>query len=626
MCGIAGIKLEQPQGDLLERLISMRDAMVHRGPDSCGEWVHPSLSMALGHRRLSIVELSPLGHQPMASSSGRYVITFNGEIYNFRQLRHELEALGCSFRGGSDTEVILASVEAWGLDQALSRFIGMFAFALWDEQEQKLFLVRDRIGKKPLYYLKNARGWAFASELKGLVKCGLAEPVVCRRALSLYMRYGYVPNPHAIYEGMFKVPPGSVVELARGVEEPVMRCYWDVSQVAERGVRHIEGRSASQIVSELETLLDDAVSMRMVADVPVGAFLSGGIDSSLIAALMQKHSTSRVSTYTIGFREEAYNEAQHARKVAEYLGTDHHEMFITERNLLDVLPGLPEIVDEPLADISILPTYLVSKLASGSVKVVLSGDGGDELFCGYGHYARAAAAWEHNRRFGWGPLQGVARRLMASHYGGGRLARGGALLGARNQEELCSALISQWQRPSLTVVGGVDADREGCASESPVLQGDIRNYMMLRDMKRYLVDGILHKVDRASMAASIEARAPILDHRMIEYAWTVPVDQKADAEKGKLPLRAILGKYLPEQLYERPKQGFGVPISSWLRGQLREWADGLIHSDQAAEFFVTESLEALWREHLSCRHDRGAYLWNILLFLHWIKAARGDGG
>jgi asparagine synthase (glutamine-hydrolysing) len=618
MCGIAGLRANIGNSELEKRITLMRDSMTHRGPNSFGNWFDNDNQIAFGHRRLSIIELSPLGHQPMISLSGRYVITFNGEIYNYRTLKTELEAFGYKFQGGSDTEVILVSIEQWGIEEAILKLTGMFAFAIRDRLEKVTYLVRDRIGKKPLYYYAENSTWAFASELKALVHSKTFKPEISRESLSLYMRYGYIPEKHSIYKHVYKVPPGGIVKL-HDHQAPEQWLYWDIKKIAENGQKLCADISQVDIIDNVERILCDAVGLRMIADVPLGAFLSGGIDSSLIVALMQTQSSKPVKTYTIGFKDPRFNEAEHAREVARHLGTDHHELYIDGQDLLRVLPELPFIVDEPLADISILPTYLVSKLAVKDVTVALSGDGGDELFCGYTHYFRASKAWRQSRTFHYLGGNIVGKWLSNKNYGMGKLARAGALIAAKSQEELCSALISQWQHPEETVIGGTCFDLKKNITDSKEMLADIRNYMMLRDMRRYLVDDILHKVDRASMAVSLEARSPILDHRLIEYAWSLPITQKCDGSKGKLPLRAILKKYIPEDLYERPKQGFGVPISAWLRSDLKNWAEALLFSESSNEFFYATAIKSLWDEHITGKFDRGAYLWNILLFLQWYE-------
>lgn len=597
----------------------MASSISHRGPDAEGFWFDSAYNAAFGHRRLSIVDLSPTGSQPMASASGRYITCFNGEIYNFQTIRSELESLGAHFRGHSDTEVLLEAIERWDLETALSRFIGMFAFALWDTQTKTLSLVRDRLGKKPLYFIADDSGWAFASELKALVASGAFPLRVSSEALSLYMRYGYIPSPLSIYEGVKKVEPGTIVTLTQNGTHPTITRYWDVNAAALKGLENPSQSTMEELCDELDDLLADSVRLRMIADVPLGAFLSGGIDSSSIVAMMRKHHTGTINTYTIGFNELAFNEAIYAREVAAHFGTEHHELYVTERDLLKQVTRIAQIVDEPMADISIFPTLAVSELAGTSVKVVLSGDGGDELFCGYSHYQRIQTAENYLNRLPRALTRSLARPLLKINGSGGKLPRAAAIGCARNQEELCRAIISQWQCPSEIVHGGVDADRWLRIPKNSLLHGDIRNYMMLRDMQRYMVDDILHKVDRASMAASIEARAPLLDHRIVEFAWRIPLSKKIQNGTGKLPLRAVLDRYLPRELYDRPKKGFAVPISAWLRGELRDWASALIEAPHCQDYFDQQYFRQLWQQHLSERHDRGAYLWNALLFLQWFS-------
>lgn len=622
MCGIVGLKINLSTNELSQRVDNMRDTLTHRGPNSYGSWVNEDEGLAFGHRRLSIIDLSSLGHQPMTSSTGRYTITFNGEIYNYKLLKPELENKGHLFNGGSDTEVLLASIEEWGLNSAVSRLVGMFAFALWDNYKKKTYLVRDRIGKKPLYYLVHNNSWAFASELKALIRSDIISHNISRPSLSLYMRYGYFPESNSIYENVYKVPPGCIVELDNLSAKPITKKYWDIENIAFSGQTTPFNKTMIEIVDDIDNILTDAVNIRMASDVPLGAFLSGGIDSSLIVALMQKQSMAPVKTYTIGFKDPKYNEAKHALQTAKHLGTDHNELYIDAKDLLNVLPSLSSIVDEPLADISILPTFLVSKLAANDVTVVLSGDGGDELFCGYEHYLKGKNAWYQSRSMHY-LLSSLGHILSNYNYGSGKTARAGALVAASNFDELSTALLSQWQQPMRIVISKSDHDlNQNITHNNKKAQfHDIRNHMMLRDMKHYLVNDILHKVDRATMAVSLEARAPILDHRLIEYAWSIPLFMKHNGLKGKLPLRTILKNYVPEKLFERPKQGFGVPISAWLRRELKDWSTDLLFSKTSQEYFHQKAIKKLWIEHISGKYDRGAYLWNILVFLQWMESS-----
>lgn len=625
MCGIAGTFRPEAQDDLLSDLRAMLDVLRHRGPDGEGVWVHPGKPMGFAHRRLSIIDLSPAGQQPMASASGRLVICFNGEIYNYAVLRDELVLLGHGFRGHSDTEVLLAAIEQWGLEVSLHRCIGMFAFALWDSRENAVFLVRDRIGIKPLYFTQQGQSFAFASELKALRRARGFRWAIDRQALSLFFRYGYIPGPLCIFSNVRKVLPGSIVRLDLQGKQPVVKRYWDAARVAAEGQQHPSAASPDEAVAQLESLLTDAVRLHMVADVPVGAFLSGGIDSSTVVALMRAHTSRKIQTFTIGFREENFDEAGHARVIARHLGTDHHEIYVTQVDLLKSVDRIIGAMDEPFADISILPTLLVSELAARSVKVVLSGDGGDELLFGYGHYQRGVQAQRFRcrlpRSVGWI----LGRTLRHFNDGGGRLARLGGVLAAESLDAVYAAVVSRWQTPSSLVRCGVDQLWPDPAQRLTEFPEDLPNFMMLRDLRTYLVDDVLHKVDRASMAVSIEARVPLLDHRVAEFAWQLPLDAKWRNGVTKWPLRQVLAKHVPPALFERPKQGFGVPISVWLRAGLRSWAEDLLNDPAASEYLHADRARQLWREHLSGRFDRGVYLWDVLSFLSWQRQSAGSG-
>lgn len=622
MCGIAGTNIFEDNAATGLRIAAMLNAIHHRGPDSSGQWSHEAGSLKLAHVRLSILDLSPLGHQPMASVSGRYVISFNGEVYNFSELKNDLLKKGYSFRGGSDTEVMLAAFEEWGLEQAVKKFNGMFAFALYDFESNKLFLCRDRVGKKPIYYWHDASGeWIFCSEIKGILAARYRSFDVDREALSQFVKYGYIPNPLSILKGVFEVPPGSIVTFDLNNNSKSESAYWDAAALMLQGISQENNSPREQINRELDSLLRDAVRLRMVADVPLGAFLSGGIDSSLVVAMMQSMSTEKIKTYTIGFDDKKYNEAQHAREVASYLGTDHHELYITEKNLLEIVDDLPSIMDEPLADVSILPTFIVSQLAAKDIKVVLSGDGGDEFFCGYGHYIKLN---EINHKISLLPsaIRAAVATLLEPFIprGSVRAVRALAILKSNGFDSLCSAVLSQWQMPAQLVKDGVNAEKINSLRFVEAGFDDIRRFAMLRDIKRYMVDDILHKVDRATMAVSIEARAPLLDYRLIEYSFGVPLESLNNGSIGKLPLRDILSKYLPKALYDRPKQGFGVPISKWLRADLFAWASDILASSVIDEFFYRDAIDKMWAEHTSGKYDRGAYLWNVIIFVHWYKS------
>jgi asparagine synthase (glutamine-hydrolysing) len=644
MCGICGFW--QRDGASAAELRRMAQRMgcqlAHRGPDDTGEWVDEAAGVALAFRRLAIVDLSPLGHQPMTSASGRYEIIFNGEVYNFAALRSELEGRGHRFRGGSDTEVILAAVEQWGLQDAVSRFVGMFAIALWDRDQRELHLVRDRLGIKPVYYGWQGDTFLFGSELKALAAHPAFMGEIDRDALTLFMRFAYVPDPFSIYCDIHKLPPGSILTL-RGYADRAARPrpYWSARDVAAHGQAAAFGGSDAEAVAHLHDLLREAVSLRMVADVPLGAFLSGGIDSSTVVALMQAQSDRPVKTFTIGFAEAGYNEAEHAAAVAAHLGTDHTEFTVTPQEARAVIPRLPAMFDEPFADSSQIPTFLVSELARQRVTVSLSGDGGDELFGGYNRYQWGSEIW---KRVGWAPaparnLSARALKTVSPEVWDTSFARVGPLLPSRLQQrtpgdkvhkladalgaaspaELYLGLVSQWRQPNSTVMGG----REPVTilqdtNAWPELPGFVERMMYL-DLVTYLPGDILTKVDRASMAVSLEARVPILDHRVVEFAATLPLSMKVRGGQGKWVLRQVLDQYVPRALMERPKMGFGVPIDSWLRGPLREWAEDLLDPRQmhADGYLNPEPIRQKWGEHLSGARNWQYPLWCALQFQAW---------
>ena len=650
MCGLTGILGFRGLGSAMEVgsvLGRMTDALVHRGPDDRGTWLDLDAEYAVGFRRLSIVDLTPEGHQPMQSGPGRYVLAFNGEVYNHLALRRELDALGHGFRGHSDTEVILAALEQWGLREAVPRFWGMFAMAIWDRKERRLFLVRDRLGKKPLYYGWQGGVFLFGSELKAL-RCHPAfQGEVDREALALYVWHSCVPGEQSIYRGIHKLRPGCILEVdpGRPGEVGTPEAYWDAYAMAEWGQSHPFQGTEAEALDLLEPLLRNAVALRMVADVPVGAFLSGGIDSSLVVALMQAQSHRRVKSFSIGFQEPLYNEAPQARAVAQHLGTDHTEFYVSPAEALAVIPRLPALYDEPFADSSQIPTFLVSQLARAHVTVALSGDGGDEVFGGYNRYhvgmhLLGAVGWLPDvicRRVAQGIqriapadwdrlLRGPDRWLPRRHLGlvtGEKIHKLAGLLTSKGPKELYKRAVSHWNPEELLVDGLPTSPPWMNHTAWDRIKGGA-SQMMLMDLITYLPDDILVKVDRASMGASLEMRAPLLDHRVSEFAWSLPIGMKIKKRVGKVLLRRVLDRYVPKAMVDRPKQGFGVPIGDWLRGPLRPWAEELLDAGrlQSGGFFVPAPIRAKWEEHLSGKQNSQHHLWDILMFQSWLEAQR----
>ena len=653
MCGfvgfMGGVSSYGHVGDeaMLKR---MADTITYRGPNDAGYWCDGDHRVGLGHRRLSIVDLSPAGHQPMQSSSGRYMIAFNGEIYNHPLLRQALEATGKapSWRGHSDTETLLAGVDAWGIQGTVERAIGMFAFAVWDRQTSTLTLGRDRLGEKPLYYGWQGRGndavFLFGSELKALRAHPAFESNINRGALSLQLRHNYIPAPYSIYDGIAKLLPGSLLTVSQQQREPKVWAYWSGAQVAKSGVANAFVGSAEQAVDALEVLLKDAVRQQMMADVPLGAFLSGGVDSSTIVALMQAQSSRPVKTFTIGFNEEGYNEAVHAKAVARHLGTDHTELYVTAEQARAVIPCLPTLYDEPFSDSSQIPTFLVSQLSRQHVTVSLSGDAGDELFCGYNRYQMTANIWRklaavplplrklaargltsvspHSWSRLVGALAGFVPRSARFANVGDKLHKGAGVLSSQSADALYLGLVSHWHDPAAVVIGGHEPPTF-LTGNVPALEGlDDVQRMMALDMLTYLPDDILTKVDRAAMGVSLETRVPFLDHRVVEFAWSLQQSMKLRDGQTKWALRQVLYRHVPQALIERPKMGFGVPIDIWLRGPLREWAEDLLSETrlQREGFFNPAPIRQKWVEHLSGQRNWQYHLWDVLMFQAWLEA------
>lgn len=648
MCGIVGcLHKNFSNNDWEDVLGRMSKLLHHRGPDSEGLWFDAKMGVGLGHRRLSIIDRSMQGHQPMRTDDGRYTVVFNGEIYNFLELRQELELQGYCFKGNSDTEVVLAAVNKWGVPHAIQRFVGMFAFALWDHERRTLTLVRDRLGEKPLYY-----GWVkgalvFGSELKAIRAFPGFDAAIDRQALALFMRHSYVPAPWSIYQGIWKLAPGTFVQFranAAAGERGESCTYWSARSTAEAQLREPFLGSEHEATDELERILRRSIAGQMIADVPLGAFLSGGIDSSTVVALMQAQSSLPVKTFTIGFHEGGYNEAQHAKAVALHLGVEHTELYVTPEEALAVIPKLPTLYDEPFADSSQIPTFLVSELARRHVTVSLSGDGGDELFGGYNRYVGAMALW---RKVGHMPMQiraALARLITVIppatwsrffsvlraldhkrlRYANpeDKMRKIAEVLSASQQEAMYLRLVSQWHDPAAVVLGAEEPKTMITDPKAWLNCPDFEQCMMYLDAVTYLPDDILVKVDRAAMGVSLETRVPLLDHRIVEFAWRLPLAMKIRNGEGKWILRQVLYKYVPKELMERPKMGFGVPIEHWLRGPLRDWAEALLDEGRLDRegFFNSKAIRQKWIEHLAGHRNWQHHLWNVLMFQAWLDA------
>lgn len=636
MCGLTGFLVRAGLNDNASGVAgAMADRIRHRGPDDSGIWLDGEAGIALAHRRLSIVDLSAAGHQPMRSATGRWVLAYNGEIYNHLTLRKRLEAEGAvlEWRGHSDTETLLACIEEWGFERTLQASVGMFALALWDRSERVLYLARDRLGEKPLYYGWQGDTFLFGSELKALRAHPAFNAEVDRAALALLLRHNYIPAPYSIWQGINKLPPGMWLRLTEGQRDATPRAYWSLAEVAERSAAGPFAGSETEAIAQLEQKLGDAVRGQMMADVPLGALLSGGVDSSLIAALMQVTSTRPVRTFTIGFDEEEYDEGTHARAVAAHLGTDHTEMRLSADAALDLIPQLPSMYDEPFADSSQLPTHLVMKLARQHVTVALSGDGGDEIFGGYNRYRFLPRVW---RTLGLIPdfarrpvlaAAGVAPAILGRAVGAAQASDKVAKLRrmfeapVHGLDDLYLAAVSEWPTsPAILPDGLPDHGLLMRRERWPRLADPVARMMAL-DGLTYLPDDILAKVDRASMAVSLETRAPFLDRDVVEFGWSLPMDMKLRDGNGKWILRQLLERHVPRSLIERPKMGFGIPLDQWLRGPLRAWAEALLDENRLRRegFLLPEAIRDAWSRHKRGESSFGHRLWSVLMFQAWLE-------
>lgn len=642
MCGLAGFIAPRAYDWSLNCADQMAQSIHHRGPDGSGVWSDPSGRVNLAHTRLAIVDLSLEGHQPMLSPSGRFTMVFNGEIYNFKQLRKELEAQGCSFRGHSDTEVLLCGFEVWGIEETVKKSVGMFAIALWDSRENRLHLIRDRVGEKPLYYGLVNNSLVFSSELKAFKHFPEFSGDINRNSLALMMRHNYIPAPHSIYQDVYKLPAATILSVA--LDSPKdwrVEKYWNFSSVVEEGVNNRRELSDFEHIDGLDRVLRQSISDKMIADVPLGAFLSGGYDSTAVVALMQSISDKPVNTFSIGFHEEGYNEAVHAKFVARHLGTNHTELYVTPGQALGLIPKLPTIYDEPFSDSSQIPTYLVSQMTREKVTVALSGDGGDELFGGYNRYNLANNLWgklsclPRPARSGAAGLIGLMSpnllnallvpfmRLLPSRYRhanpGDKLHKLASILSLPDADAVYMKLLSHWDQPEQLVLGSREPINESFQQFSHL--DNFVEKMMAIDTVNYMSDDILTKVDRASMAVSLEARVPLIDHRVIEYAWKLPFNCKIRNNEGKWILKQMLDRYVPRSIMERPKMGFGVPIDQWMRGELKDWCESLLDPVKLRQqgFFNEPLVTQKWSEHKSGIRNWQYYLWDVLMFQAWCR-------
>ncbi|MBU9650420.1 asparagine synthase (glutamine-hydrolyzing) [Burkholderia multivorans] len=653
MCGIDGFLNSVAFDEETARgtLARMTASLAHRGPDAQGLWVDPAAGIALGHRRLAIVDLSVHGRQPMASACGRYVMVFNGEIYNHRELRAQLERVGRApaWRGHSDTEVLLAAFAAWGVDATLRRATGMFALALWNRESRVLTLARDRIGEKPLYYGRIGDALVFASELKALRAYPGFDGEIDRDALCLYLRHSAVPAPHTIYRGIRKLPPGTWIQFEHAQDTPRIRTYWALEHAIDAGHHEPFAGTAAEAVDRLDTVLRQAVARQMEADVPLGAFLSGGVDSSAIVALMQAQSAAPVDTFTIGFHEAGYDEAGYAKAVARHLGTRHTELYVTADHALEVVPKLPAIYDEPFSDASQIPTFLVAELTRRHVKVSLSGDGGDELFGGYTRYFLTPRLWRKLHRVPAAVrtrIAGALHALRPDHadqlaavaqgaWGAGelresptrigdRLHKLGHVMTADSRIGLYRLLMSSVHHPERIALAGHEPPTPLDTASAWPAHLSFAEQAMAIDTLTYLPTDILTKVDRAAMAVSLETRMPFLDHHVVEFAWRLPASLRLPEGQSKALLRRLLDRYVPTELIDRPKQDFCAPIDHWLRGALRDWADALLQPSRLRDegFFDAAAVERLWRQHQAGRMNWQHQLWTVLMFQAWLDAQR----
>lgn len=637
MCGFVGIIANQSNANTY--INDMVNAIDHRGPDDKGIWVNDQNTLALAHARLAIIDLSQAGHQPMLSHCKKFTIVFNGEIYNHNDLRNDIlsENPTHNWRGHSDTETLLTGFSYWGVEETLRKAIGMFGFALLDQEKQTLILGRDRLGEKPVYYGWNNENFFFGSELKSFCVHPDFEKNVDRNSLCLFLRHNYIPAPYSIFKDIYKLNPGHILRLDLTTKKQDVKCYWSAKSILEQ--KKSSFNSSESVTDELEKTLKAAVKRQMEADVPLGAFLSGGIDSSTIVALMQSQSEEPVNTFSIGFYEEGFNEAEHAKAIAEHLNTNHTELYVKPEKAMEIIPKIAKLYDEPFADSSQIPTFLVSEMAKQHVTVSLSGDAGDELFCGYNRYILTDRVWKKLKLIptpirhmiakvilsispetldkALNPLKKVVPQLRLAFLGD-KLHKAANILASKSLNELYKGMVSQWRHPEDVVIDSKEHSTILKDETAFNALGDIEKMMAL-DTMTYLPDDILAKVDRAAMGVSLETRVPMLDHTVVEFAWRLPIEYKLEAGISKSPLRNVLYRHVPKELIERPKMGFGIPLAEWLRGPLKDWADELLSEERLNQegFFDSNIIRATWDEHCSGKRNWSGQLWCILVFQMW---------
>lgn len=644
MCGITGFFSSITFNYDHEQVINnMLNTLRHRGPDNKGTWSSPAMGISLAHSRLSILELSNIAAQPMTSYSGRYIITFNGEIYNFMQLKNMLINKGIIINCNSDTRVLLQLIESYGLEQTLKKLTGMFAIAVWDNQDNSLYIARDRVGEKPLYYSHIKNTLTFSSELKTLKQHPKMDLKVNRDSLALLLKYNYIPAPYSIYHNTYKVPPAHYIKITKtgknlSVSSPI--CYWDLPKTVHASTKNKLTLSDSELTHTLEKMLKNVITDQMLSDVPLGAFLSGGIDSSLIVSIMQSLSDKSIETFSIGFNEDLYNEAHYAKKIAKHLGTSHNELYITAKNAIETIPDLANIYDEPFADASQIPTFIVSRLARKKVAVSLSGDGADELFGGYERYSSGLNIWKNLSKIpkpikrisnqfinnipikAWDNMFKMIPKQFSQKFPGRSLYRISDVLKSDDFNTLYTSLLSYWNHPEDIVFKSKHVPLYYEEYSSKYSFESLEEKMMFFDLMIYQPDDILVKLDRAAMSNSLETRVPFLNHQLIEYAFRIPVHQKIRNKQGKWILREILKRYVPETLFERPKMGFGIPLEDWLRNELKDWAGDLLDPVKINEegYFDNKQIQDIWKSHLKGQANYQTYLWGILMFQSWLRS------